>query len=1125
MSEPTISDRRQREQALDPGGSFIVQAPAGSGKTELLTQRYLRLLAGVEHPEEIAAITFTRKAAGEMRNRVLAAIDSASEAEPAESHKRTTWRLAVAVAERNKQQGWQLRDNPNRLRIQTFDSLNTELTRQMPLLAEIGATPGVREDADALYREAARATLEQLEDPDLGPHLARLLRHQDNRLGQLEALLSGMLGRRDQWLPHVLRRPEVKQLEEALRSEIEQRLQQIDDLFPAHLMGELLRLAGWAADNLPDDKRETHPLAPWAKRRFRPSSGWEDLPLWRGLGELLLTGSGALRKQLNKNQGFPAPGEKGIDATSKARRQQAKDDMGALLGELSGQQELLGLLAQIPGLPLHGYSEAQEQLLDSLMQCLLRAAMELQMVFAENGEVDFVELGRRALQALGEEEQPTDLALALDYRLKHLLVDEFQDTSSSQHKLLRLLTAGWQGGDGRSLLLVGDPMQSIYRFREAEVGLYLQTRDTGLGHLTLQPLTLEMNFRSQAGVVAWVNQAFAQLFPARSNAAHGAVPYAHSVAAQPEQRFPAVQVHAQTDRDDPGEAQQITQLVRQTLAEHPQDDIALLARSRSHLAQIAAQLKVARVPFMAVDIDPLGERPVVQDLHTLTRALLHPADRLAWLALLRAPWLGLSLSDLLRLAEHSDQAVLRRLQDQALIATLGDDAQQRVHRLLRVLGEELPTRGRLPLRTWVEGIWLSLGGLAIAGEAGRADAEAYLALLEKLQQTGGRLDFAELDQQLARLYAAPDSSADGRVQIMTMHAAKGLEFDTVILPGLGKRLRGNDSELLYWAETPEPDGSLQLLMAPIRARRDGGEPISDFIRGLNKEKDQLETVRLLYVAATRAKQRLHLFGHAGLDRNNRPRPAANSLLDTLWPVLADAYSGLHGEDEQAPQTPSGQATERRLAADWQLQLAAQAAPPAEALLAEHPIDFEWAGDTARHVGTLVHRYLERIANTGLSHWPLQKLEGLQAQIETALAHLGVDPQEMPKATEKTLRALRNTLTHEQGRWILDRHPQEACELPLTVHDPYSRHYIIDRTFVDEQGTRWIIDYKTGDHLGEDVNGFLDAELERYREQLHNYARSMQLAEDRPIRLALYFPMLKDWRTWNYAAPGPAQGDR
>ncbi|HKS93916.1 MAG TPA: UvrD-helicase domain-containing protein, partial [Gammaproteobacteria bacterium] len=162
MAEP--ADQHTRERALDPQTSFIVQAPAGSGKTSLLTQRYLRLLAGVEAPEEIIAITFTRKAAGEMRNRVLKALDAAGDGTvPAAVHHRLTWELARAARARDAERGWRLAEHPARLRIQTIDSLNAELTRQMPLLSGCGAPPAIAEQPEFLYQEAARRTLALLE--------------------------------------------------------------------------------------------------------------------------------------------------------------------------------------------------------------------------------------------------------------------------------------------------------------------------------------------------------------------------------------------------------------------------------------------------------------------------------------------------------------------------------------------------------------------------------------------------------------------------------------------------------------------------------------------------------------------------------------------------------------------------------------------------------------------------------------------------------------------------------------------------------------------------------------------------------------------------------------------------
>ncbi len=103
---------------------------------------------------------------------------------------------------------------------------------------------------------------------------------------------------------------------------------------------------------------------------------------------------------------------------------------------------------------------------------------------------------------------PEDLALALGQRIRHILVDEFQDTSYTQFELLEKLTAGWEPGDGRTLFLVGDPMQSIYRFRQADVSLFLKARLEGIGAIRLEPLTLSVNFRSRPEIVEWVNRTF-----------------------------------------------------------------------------------------------------------------------------------------------------------------------------------------------------------------------------------------------------------------------------------------------------------------------------------------------------------------------------------------------------------------------------------------------------------------------------------------------------------------------------------------------------------------------------------------------------------------------------------------
>jgi len=420
----------------------------------------------------------------------------------------------------------------------------------------------------------------------------------------------------------------------------------------------------------------------------------------------------------------------------------------------------------------------------------------------------------------------------------------------------------------------------------------------------------------------------------------------------------------------------------------------------------------------------------------------------------------------------------------------------------------------------VEGIWLSLGGLAAAGGQAMDDAQAFLALLDTHERAGGLQDFAQLDAAMGNLYAMPDSLADGRVQLMTMHKSKGLEFDTVILPGLGRKPRGAGAELLYWLERPTGAGKTQLLMAPIRATGQTSEPISDYLRDLDRDMARLEVIRLVYVAATRAKRRLHLLGHIGFNDNGEPlRPTAESLLEKLWPVIGQEFTALSAPLPAAAVAAAFEPPPLlRLPSGWRLALPDEPATGNgdDGSDATPPIpDFDWAGDTARHVGTLVHRQLEQIATQGLGKWPATRVAETEPAIRLGLRNLGVDAAELDRGSAKAMRALRQMLEHDIGRWLLQNHAEARCEWPLTLHEEVTRHYIIDRTFIDTDGVRWIIDYKTGEHLGDDSADFLDQEQVRYRDQLEVYARIVRQLEDRPIKLALYFPLFPDWRVWDF----------
>ncbi|HEX8985544.1 MAG TPA: UvrD-helicase domain-containing protein [Bryobacteraceae bacterium] len=1112
IEAPAIQDAAERRRALDPARSFLVQAPAGSGKTELLIQRYLVLLARVAEPEAVVAITFTHKAAGEMRRRVLDALEQAAGAEPVQAHKKHTWLLAHAVRERDAARGWNLAGNPNRLAIRTIDSLSNSIARRMPWLSRLGAPPDLVEDGRELYREAARRTVMLLDSETHGPHLARVLLHLDNDFAALEALLADMLGRRDQWLRHLAgvdpaaARPV---LERSLRNIVEEALETARRALPRFVADALPALARYAASNVDG----SHAVAACAGMAAWPGVSHTDLTAWLGLAALTLTNDGRWRRRLDKSVGMPPE--------SKAQ----KRALAALLDALADSEVFRARLHELRLLPPAAFDQSQWEVLEALVPVLLAAAAQLRVVFSEHGQADFNEVSLAAVHALGDEDEPTDLALALDGRIEHILIDEFQDTSITQFDLLRKLTAGWTGADGRTLFAVGDPMQSIYRFREAEVGLFLRSACEGVGALRLELLRLASNFRSEQGIVEWVNGAFPAILGSSDDLVSGAVGFSASAAVKPPGSGAAVTVHAFLDAADEAEAERVVEIVRETGAREPAAKIAVLVRARSHLPSILRALQRAGERYRAVEIDQLGDVAITQDLLALTRALLHPADRVAWLAVLRAPWCGLSLADLHALASDAPgRAVWDLIHDASRLAMLSPDGQRRLERVAAVLDAAIAERGAR-LRPRIESCWLALGGPACATRPGETEnALAFLDLLETLDE-GGDVEPERLAAKVDMLFAAPDPGAGDTLEVMSIHKAKGLEFDVVILPGLGRKTQPDSPRLLGWLERPSLHGASDLLLAPAKPTGASPDALCEYVKRIEREKSRHETGRLLYVAATRARQRLHLLGQAAVKDNQGVLSVAapgNSLLACLWGSVARDFAAALAE-RGAAAAPAAEvvippAPLRRLSAAWTLPDAppsvAVTVPQTEAA-AEPQMSFRWVGDTLRHIGTVVHRLLQQVALEGLSRWSAERVEARRAAIGTALRALGVPPGDLSGAEATVVRAVTATLADPRGRWILDGAHTEARS-EFAVSGLAAGRLItarVDRTFVDLSGVRWIVDFKTSAHQGGDLESFLDTERERYRKQMTEYARLFADLEARPVAVGLYFPLLGGWREY------------
>ena len=877
------TETKDRLSAIDPHHSFIVQAPAGSGKTELLTQRYLRLLSSVSQPEEVVAITFTRKAASEMRERVLNALNNLTEAQS--EHQKLTQSLASQVRLADQINNWHLAENPNRLRILTIDALCAQLANQMPLLSRLAPQAKITENARNLYEKAIYALFNRLdENSDLSDALTHLLLAMDNRAEILAELLMGILAQREQWLGLLMahyRDPEGMriQLEQGLKQVINESLTKLSEKLPTELKHELFLLLQLAGTHLLNSQ-DSHPLCLWLDLEKFPEPESTYQTHWHALAKLLLTEEQTWRKSFDKRQGFPSEAK---DKQTKEAYKRAKESIKALTQMMTEDESIHASFCDLLNAPSSTYTNEQWTLLKEIIRLLPQLVAELNLVFQAENSIDFVELSLSALRALGNHENPTDLALYLDYQIKHLLIDEFQDTSLTQFKLIEQLITHWQPNDGKSLFLVGDPMQSIYRFRNAEVGLFLRVQQQGISNLKLNSIQLKHNFRSDPKIIDWINQSFAEAFPKNPEITAGAVPYFSSHATKETQANAGVYYHPTLSET----ADTTLELVQKYRSIDPKASIAILVRSRTQLQEIIPHLKNSGIHFKAVELEVLSTRIEVEDLFSLTRALSHFADRTAWLAILRAPWCALSLADLLLITQHAEEKPLwYSLNQFQEIPNLSEDAKLRLTRCVSIWKNTLATKNSYPLAEWIKNCWLELNGPAcLDHEQQLKNTEAYFELLRQMANESN-FSLNLLKQKLNQLYAEPNPEADDQLQVMTIHKAKGLEFDHVILPHLESSSANESTRLLRWLERPRLTQDSDLILAPFKTPGTEKEAIYDYLLEVEKRKLEYESLRLLYVAASRSKISLHLIFELELDEKGQAKkPDSRSFIKHLWPHI------------------------------------------------------------------------------------------------------------------------------------------------------------------------------------------------------------------------------------------------
>ncbi len=883
-----LADGEKRKKALDPGGSFHLTAPAGSGKTFLLVARFLRLLGLVDHPRQILALTFTNKAAAEMRERVRNWLKRAKgrSAPENDSDAEMLGYASRALAAHGDLEELLLAGEI--LQICTFHSFCYALASQAPF--EAGIAPGStlidENEQEFFLRETIDEALRQIGLRSEGEaarqaFMNRLL-YLNNSWRSLSDEMQELVKRREgiHDLVEALSRDRASgYLEARVRELAEAELKAVKAGFSACELGrrwpdfmeEIRRAGAAAADTLPARV---------------PQARWEDLPQWICLADAFLTKEGKVRKQLGPKSGFYSGFAGSVWGEA----------VCGLPGETARRLDL------IRRLPARDAPVTDPDTLWDLV-VLLHSVLEIYDAgLRAKRALDFSALELAALR-LFDAADPSDLQLMLDRKIAHILVDEFQDTSRQQWELLQKLCAGWSGGDGRTLFLVGDPKQSIYGFRKAEVRLFMEARlglpVEGGGKIGIEPLVLDTNFRSRPRLIDWCNRVFETTVMAEPKPEFDEVPFSPAV---PPPEAPCIDLpetlpeaaglghpgrggtppeaaglgHLERGGTPPLELDlflewpdRVSARAREArwlagrLARHVEENggsqAAILLFSRTHLPVYLEALQEENVPVQVKDGLKLRERPEVFYLWQLCRAIVLPHDDLAWATQLRSPWFSLDFERLHTVSREKPVLWAEKILEFS-------ERDENAALLRQSLADAWRSVGHEPLADVVESAWLDLDGAHIVvskwGSRGLNCCRRFLRMLEEAEQGEPVRTLARLEQLLQKAFEPVDpDTAASNIVLSTVHGAKGLEFDSVFIPFMDwdPESGRNDLPPPYMLERSPASGDYLLAPRPARLTSER-DPLYDWLRRLRSRRQLGEARRLFYVAVTRARRDLVMSG-------------------------------------------------------------------------------------------------------------------------------------------------------------------------------------------------------------------------------------------------------------------------
>ena len=832
---------RARRLAVDPARNVALEASAGTGKTRVLVDRYVRLLEVGVAPRNILAITFTRKAAAEMRQRVMATL-------------RERHRLGSLSGDRWRE----IRDAFGDIAISTIDAFCLSLLHEFPL--EAGVDPGFDLADETETPRFIEASLDRalgvgrgvsLTDPDVALLFTEL---GEPRLRQgLTALLDRRLVAWDA-LNRFLRGRDV-----TVEAACQRLLQSLRAAVSSAGGAAGFRHCGPPAAGFDLVARDVDLIM--AEPGPSPA-------LLRGaldrVADLVLTKEGEPRKRLK---------HKKADYRSAADYERHK-------------AVVFGMGPHVEAAVAAYRRDLNIVLARGVRRLFAIAQDEYRRTLDKHGVLDFPDLLERTLRLLGQMEEFSRSRYRLESRYEHVLVDEFQDTSRAQWQLVRELVRAWASGDGLvhgplppSIFIVGDRKQSIYGFRDAEVTVL---DAAGRFIAALRPeaparAAITRSYRSVRELLAFANDVFAEVEKAPERPDAFRYGEDDEFPLIPEGASEADALGVVVSDSDTAQAEAVADEIARLLIDGATirdrhtgvrraiapGDIGLLFRTREGHTLFEAALARRGVPFYVYKGLGFFDADEVKDVLALVAYLADPGSNLRAAALLRSRLVRVSDEALKRLAPGLAAALMAAAPPAAL-DQLREDDRERLRLARESVGAWIAMADQLPPAEVVDRVLAASAYAVEIGGAGFAQARENLkkvrGLIRRIQNRG-YATLGRLSDYFAELVAGGDESnaiidAADAVNLMTVHAAKGLEFPVVFVVNLGKGSGGSRGDIRVVAP-PFVDDDSEAGEASVSVSVHESESDRD-----SEERDREETKRLLYVALTRARDRLYLAGTA-----------------------------------------------------------------------------------------------------------------------------------------------------------------------------------------------------------------------------------------------------------------------